>query len=40
MSPTHLLVTFLLLVAMFGTMHLLALAHENRVSRAYLALGF
>lgn len=29
-----------LVVATFGTAHLLALSHDNRVSRALVSLGF
>lgn len=28
------------IVAVFGTLHLLALSHDNRASRAFIALGF
>jgi hypothetical protein len=40
-SGMHALVTFLFAVVMFGSAHLLAAANpENRISQAWIALGF
>lgn len=40
-SGIHALIVFLYVVAAFGSLHLLALSMpNNRVSRAWLALGF
>ncbi len=39
-SPVHMLGTIAATVAIFGTLHLLALSHDNRASRAFIALGF
>lgn len=39
-SPVHLLASMAATVAVFGTLHLLALSHDNRASRALIALGF
>jgi hypothetical protein len=39
-SPVHMLATMLAIVAVFGTLHLLALSSDNRSGRAFMALGF
>lgn len=39
-SAVHLLASVAATVAIFGTLHLLALTSDNRASRALLALGF
>lgn len=40
-SPVHLLASLLTVVAIFGTLHLLALtAPDSRIARAFIALGF
>jgi hypothetical protein len=39
-SPVHMLATMLAIVAVFGTLHLLALSTDNRAGRAFMALGF
>ncbi len=39
-SPVHMLATIAATVAVFGTLHLLALTNDNRASRAFIALGF
>lgn len=39
-SPVHLLAMLAAIVAIQGTIHLLALTSSNRYARAYLALGF
>lgn len=39
-SPVHLFAGVAATVAVFGTLHLLALTSDNRASRALLALGF
>ncbi len=39
-SPVHLLAAFATSVALFGTIHLLAISVDNRASRAWIALGF
>lgn len=39
-SATHLLAGFAFTVAIFGTLHLLAIGTDNRASRAFVALGF
>lgn len=39
-TPVHILATMLAMVAVFGTLHLLALSNESRWGRAYMALGF
>lgn len=39
-SATHLLASVASVVAILGTLHLLALTNDNRMSRALLALGF
>ncbi len=39
-SATHLLASVAAVVAVFGTIHLLALTVDNRASRAWVTLGF
>lgn len=39
-SPVHLLAGIAFSIAIFGTLHLLAITFDNRASRALLALGF
>lgn len=39
-TPVHILATMLAMVAIFGTLHLLALSNESRWGRAFMALGF
>jgi hypothetical protein len=39
-SPVHMLATIAAIVAVFGTLHLLALSTDNRAGRAFMALGF
>lgn len=39
-SPVLMLATIASTVAIFGTLHLLALTHDNRASRAFISLGF
>lgn len=39
-SATHLVASIAATVAIFGTLHLLALGADNRASRAFIALGF
>jgi hypothetical protein len=39
-SATHMLASVAACVAVFGTLHLLALTTDNRWSRAYVSLGF
>ena len=39
-SPVHLLAGVAFTLAFFGTLHLLALSSDNRLSRALIALGF
>ena len=39
-SAVHLLASVAATVAVFGTLHLLALTADNRASRAFIALGF
>jgi hypothetical protein len=39
-SPVHGIAVIALVIAVFGTAHLLSLSHDNRLSRAYAALGF
>jgi len=39
-SATHLIAGVLATIAVFGTLHLLALTADNRLSRAYISLGF
>lgn len=40
LSPVHGIAVVAFTVAVFGTLHLLALTHDNRASRAFVALGF
>ena len=40
MSPIHALGMVAFIVAILGTLHLLALGHDNRASRALISLGF
>ena len=39
-SPVHGIAVLALIVAVFGTTHLLALTHDNRASRAFVGMGF
>lgn len=39
-SPVHGVAVIALVVAVFGTLHLLALTKDNRASRALVSLGF
>ena len=39
-SPVHLIAALAAGVAIYGTAHLLALSNDNRISRAWIALGF
>lgn len=39
-SPIHIIASVAAVVAVFGTLHLLALTADNRLSRAYVSLGF
>jgi hypothetical protein len=39
-SPIHLIAGLLATVAIFGTLHLLALSGDSRPGRAFIALGF
>ena len=39
-SPIHFLATMAAIVAIFGTLHLLALSNDSRWGRAFMALGF
>ena len=39
-SAVHMLASVAACVAVFGTLHLLALSTDNRWSRAYVSLGF
>ena len=39
-SPVHLIASTAAVLAVFGTLHLLALSHDTRASRALIALGF
>ena len=39
-SAVHGLAFICLVVIVFGTAHLMALTHDNRASRAMLAMGF
>lgn len=39
-SPVHLIASVAAVVAVLGTLHLLALSNDNRASRALFALGF
>jgi hypothetical protein len=36
----HGIAVIALIIAVFGTAHLLALSHDNRAARAYVSLGF
>jgi hypothetical protein len=40
MSPVHVLFTLAVMVAIFGTLHLLALGSDSRIGRAFMGLGF
>jgi hypothetical protein len=40
LSPVHGVAVIALVVAVFGTAHLLALSSDNRASRALISLGF
>lgn len=40
LSPVHGIAVVMLIIAVFGTAHLLALTLDNRFSRALVALGF
>lgn len=40
LSPVHGVAVIALVVAVFGTAHLVALTHDNRLSRALISLGF
>ena len=39
-TPVHLLASVAAVVAVFGTVHLLCLTADNRVTRAIMSLGF
>jgi hypothetical protein len=39
-SPVHLIATIAFAIAVFGTLHLLCLTADNRVTRAFVTLGF
>ena len=39
-SATHMLASVAAVIAVFGTVHLLALTVDNRASRAWVTLGF
>lgn len=39
-TPVHILATIVAMIAIFGTIHLLALSQESRWGRAIMALGF
>lgn len=39
-SPVHLIAAIAFSVAVFGTVHLLCLGADNRLTRAFIALGF
>lgn len=39
-TPIHLIATALAMLAIFGTLHLLALSSDTRPGRALIALGF
>lgn len=39
-SPVHLLASAAFIVAFFGTAHLVALTTDNRLTRAWVSLGF
>ena len=40
MSATHAIAMTAFIIAVLGTLHLLALSHDNRASRALISLGF
>ena len=40
LSPVHAIAMTAFIIAVFGTAHLLALTNDNRVSRAFVSLGF
>jgi hypothetical protein len=40
MSPVQTLAMTAFIVAVLGTLHLLALTNDNRISRAFVAMGF
>ena len=40
LSPVHGIAFLALVVAVFGTVHLLSLTNDNRASRAFASLGF
>lgn len=39
-TPVHLLASLAAVIAVFGTVHLLCLTSDNRVTRAIISLGF
>lgn len=39
-SATHLIASAAFMVAILGTLHLLAIGVDNRASRAFISLGF
>jgi hypothetical protein len=39
-SPVHGIAVIALVIAVFGTAHLLTLSNDNRLSRAFVSLGF
>ena len=39
-SAVHLIASMAFTIAVFGTLHLLALSNDNRLTRAFFALGF
>jgi hypothetical protein len=40
LSPVMMIASFLVVFAVFGTLHLLALSSDHRLARAFIALGF
>jgi hypothetical protein len=40
LSPVHAIAMIAFMIAVMGTLHLLALTKDNRASRAFVALGF
>lgn len=40
LSAVYALMTFALVVALFGTAHLLAISSDSRLARAWVGLGF
>lgn len=40
LTPVHALYNLAVIVAIFGTLHLLALSSDNSWGRAFMALGF